>query len=254
MNNEILSKLGLNDNQIIVYTTLLTEGPSKAGTLSKKTPLKRGLVYKTLEELIELELVNIDDPEAKVMKYAPAHPNALKDVSARRLADIESANAQLDHELGSLVSQYNLASGKPGVEFYEGEKGVKKALYETLDSTEVVYTYADIEAIDDNASKINKEYVTERLRKKVTNKLLVVDTPISVAVAQQEKSPYTEFRLIKNEDAPPFNAVMKIYDNKILYATFANNFLTATIINDPAIHKMHKYLFEVLWDKSRSVL
>jgi sugar-specific transcriptional regulator TrmB len=50
MHEPILKQLGLTEDQIAVYEALLKTGQIKASKLTQKTPYKRVLVYKLLQD------------------------------------------------------------------------------------------------------------------------------------------------------------------------------------------------------------
>ncbi|TAN58360.1 hypothetical protein EPN15_01360 [Patescibacteria group bacterium] len=57
MFEQVLTQAGLTENQALIYEILVKNGLMPAGAVCKKTPLKRGLVYKILDELTEIGLV-----------------------------------------------------------------------------------------------------------------------------------------------------------------------------------------------------
>jgi sugar-specific transcriptional regulator TrmB len=128
MEKNILQQLGLTENEALIYETLLQNGKQKASQIQKKTPLKRGLVYKNLENLEKKGLVVREDNNQKVSTFTPIHPNVLKGLAEQQVKQAREAQNLLQNELGSLVSMYNLANNKPGVEFCEGLEGVKKVI------------------------------------------------------------------------------------------------------------------------------
>lgn len=246
-----LVRTGIDYQQAVLYEILLTEGTLKAGALAKKAPFKRGLVYKTLDELIMLNLVEKKEPPNKVATFTAVHPSALSQLIDAQLKEKESAQKTLIQHMGDLASLYNLANGKPGVEFFEGKEGVEKVLNDTLNQTGEIYTYADIEAVDNNIKSINHAYVAKRESLGIPKKALILDTPFARKIMKDYHARVTTTRLISNEDAPPFRSVMEIYNGKIAYITFEKDLLVGMIIQDEAIYKMHKYLFEFMWDRGK---
>src|SRR3989344_695186 len=123
MYEQTLIQAGLTKNQSLIYEILVKTGPVSAGKLAKIAPLKRGLVYKVLEELEEVNLVEQKKPAGTVAVFIPAHPLKLKDLAEQRERQAKDAQRILESVLGGLVSDYNLAVGKPGVQFYEGKEG-----------------------------------------------------------------------------------------------------------------------------------
>ena len=73
---EELKQLGLNDNEIKVYVTMLKIGLSTASTISEKTGLYRPYVYDTLEKLIDKGLVSYVIKDNK-KHFQADHPKKL---------------------------------------------------------------------------------------------------------------------------------------------------------------------------------
>ena len=245
MESNILKKLNLNNNEILVYEELLTSGEQKAVQISKKVPLKRGLLYKTLEDLERKGLIIREDAESKISTFTPIHPNVLKGLAENQLKQAQDAQNSLQSELGSLVSMYNLANNKPGVEFYEGFEGIEKVLNDTLTSKTDVYTYSDIYHTGDKSQKINHDYVKKRINAQIHKKII---TPSSnKKLFSGPKQEFTEVRFLEN-DIVPFKTAMQIYDGKVSYQTLNENNVIAVLIEDENIYSLHKGFFEATWE------
>ena len=83
----------------------------------------------------------------------------------------------------------------------------------------------------------------------IYKKLLVPDTAFTRDLYSKEKSLVTEVRAIP-ESIVAFQVTMQIYDGKISYLTLTNDRKLGIIIEDPHIYQMHKYLFEMLYEKA----
>lgn len=223
-------------------------GTQKAGALTKKTPLKRGLVYKALDDLVALGLVTKEERDGSVARFRPEHPSALRRLAEQRKQQALDAQLAIDASLGALISEFNLASGKPGVEFFEGEDGVQKVLEETLHASTEILTLADLEAVNQYASDINRAYQRKRKKSTAQKKMLLLDSED----ARKRKAmsiPHTQVRILKNRKNA-IASVMHIYDNKVAFITFKNNILTTTLIHDEEIYNLQKSFFLHLWEKS----
>ena len=73
----ILIQAGLSEEQALTYQSLLEKGPLKASDLSKWTGIKRGLIYKVLEQLENIGLVYKQDKTGTVAIFSPSHPSSL---------------------------------------------------------------------------------------------------------------------------------------------------------------------------------
>jgi len=147
-----------------------------------------------------------------------------------------------------MVSAYNLINNKPGVKFYEGEKGVWKVLKDTLASKTEILTIVDVEAVDKYLKKINKEYVRQRNKLCVKKRLLVLDSAFAREHFKNINE-MTDVKLLKL-NISPFSTSIQIYNNKIAYITMTKENLFSTIIEDPFIYSMNKALFDAIWDNN----
>jgi len=251
-----ITDTGLSREQATVYEVLLKLGETPASRLAKAipstTPLSRPLVYRVLDELIELDLVAKDDPEGKVATFTPKHPVAITKVIDEQKERIERTKKQFMATSGKLSSLFNLSVGKPGVQFYEGKDGVWEVLMDSLIATEEILSYADIDAVNKFIPDQNAEYSALREEQMVNKRVMIVDSPTGRKFIDSYDHTITKAKLIKNsENKLYFQNVMQIYDNKISYITLTDDYLVGIIITDKNIANTHKYLFESLWDCSK---
>ncbi len=242
--SEQLKQAGLTPHQAAIYETLLKGGAMPARKATLESGVHRTLGYAVLEQLIELGLVKKD--ASPVAKFSASHPNVLQERIENAAKSAERAAIALKGALPDLASAFNLATGKPGIQFFEGAEGQRETLWDSLTSKETIYTYVDVETVDAYVDELNKEYVRERLKRKIPKYILTPETPQSRAMLRGETNQYTEWRLLRG-DAPLLNCAMHIYDGKISYQTFTKDSMTGTIMRDSAMYALHRYLFEQQW-------
>ncbi len=248
---EHLKQAGLTEDQARLYESLVERGPSPASLAARKAGLSRTLAYKILSELEVLGLVSKQEEAGKVTLFTASHPLALKEMAERKEREAKDALSALEGVMGAMTSAYNLAGGKPGVEFYEGEEGIRKVIMDTLKSKSELLSYADIEAVGRYAKPLNDEYVALRKHRNIKKRMLVLETPTSRAFYGNKNPDITDVRFIK-APAEPFGSVMHIYDGKISYLTLSEERLLGVIIHDEHIFRTHKYLFEFAWEHSNT--
>jgi HTH-type transcriptional regulator, sugar sensing transcriptional regulator len=252
MPNSILTQLGPNENQIIVYEYLLSNGAQKASDISKNTPLQRGVVYKTLDELIKLDIVEKNEENSAVSLFTPLHPSTLKGLAESRVRSAQNTQNHLDSEIGSLVSLYNLANNKPGIHFYEGVDGLKKVLEDTLRSKTEIYLFLNKEALEEEKSfnEINEKYKTKRERLGINKKIIRIGEKEEENTEKIGYQKITEIRYFNKKGLSPFKSSIQIYDNKISYQIINQDQILSIIIEDKHIFEMNKAWFEYLWENS----
>ena len=250
-----ITDTGLSREQAIVYEVLLKLGESPASAIAKAIPsgtvLSRPLLYKVLEELIELGLAQKADGKKKVTHFIPKHPATITTIINKQKEKVEQTKKQFLTTSGKLSSLFNLSVGKPGVQFYEGEDGVWEVLMDSLTASEEIFSYADLEAIEKYIPALNAEYSTLREEKNVKKRGLVIDSPLARKFLKSYDGNITHTKLINtNDTSPSFHTIMQIYDNKVSYITLTDEYLIGIIITDQHIADTHKYLFESLWGLS----
>jgi hypothetical protein len=148
-----------------------------------------------------------------------------------------------------MISDFNLLSGKPNVQFFEGLEGIRKVLEDSLTSVETIDAYSDIESIEKYIPEINKDYVEKRRKFNIKKRGLILDTQKARELLQGYNPDITENRFIKCSLTPSTTqTIMQIYDNKVSYITLGENFYIGMIIESPNIYQLQKYLFQTMWE------
>lgn len=248
----ILIQAGLSEEQALVYQALLDKGPQKASDLSKWTGIKRGLIYKVLEQLENMSLISEKGGPGTVAIFSPSHPSLLLSNIERKEKEIALSREMLISSLGSLSSKFNLITGKPNVQFFEGKDGVERVLNDTLSSKDEILTYVDMEIVEKYFKDINDKYVEKRSKLEIKKRLLVVENSFTNELFKKwnKENPdffsVTELKMVKT----PLNEIegtVQIYGNKIGLITISNENLISIIIEDERINKLFKSMFEALY-------
>lgn len=240
-----LTQAGLTGDQAKIYEILLLKGPIQASTVKRQTDISRPLVYKILDDLKNLGLVEERKETGKPARFQANHPLKLRDLVDGKRKAAEAASAALDGVLGQITSDFNLTSGKPGVRFYEGLEGIKAVVNDALTSKTEIYSYIDIEAVERLIPEISRDFARARQKLGIKKKNIGIDTPENRKEIENYYPDITEERLIP-WPTEKFGVVMQIYDNKVSYITLEGK-MVGVILADPHIYQMHKSLFETTW-------
>jgi HTH-type transcriptional regulator, sugar sensing transcriptional regulator len=250
MYQDLLIQNGLNKNEAVIYEYLLKNGDSPAGLIIKKTPLKRGVVYNALASLTKKDLI-AERKRNKIAIFSPAHPDKLAELAESREIEIAGAKRALKSSLPTLVSDFNLISNRPGVRYFEGLDGVKKVLDDTLTAKEVIYSYADVEAVVKYIEDINRSYVKKRDRLKIKKRVITIDSPFLRKYLKNYYKQVTDIRFI-DHSLYPFSSVVQIYDGRVAYISLSKKNHSAIIVSDKNIYRTEKSIFDFVWQHSKS--
>ncbi len=261
MYKDLFLQAGLSSNEALVYEYLLKNGQVAAFDITKNTPLNKGVVYLALGELVKKGLVlekmlkpknpNVRNKK-RISYFTPEHPNKLKDYLDNQEFNLQKAKKNLEANFDGIVSSFNLISGKPGVSYHEGMKGVEKVTMDSLDTKEEIYTYVDAEAVMNNIPDINNAYIKKRNELGITKKMILPDSAFTKKFLQDYHREVTDIKLIDHKKFP-FTSLMQIYSGKVSYVNFTAHHKIGIIIEDQAIYQMHRNLFEFTWKFAKSL-
>jgi len=246
-----LVQIGLTDKEARVYEALLTIPEASIGQLAMRTVgVTRPNLYPLLRSLSKKGLV-IEAVKGKIKIFRAEPPQKLAEFIEKRKQEYKEAQMSYQLVLPQLTSDFNLASGKPNVQFFEGRTGTEKVIFDSLTSKTEVLQYVDHDAVNIHLAELNKRYVAERKRKGVKKKILMWDSPSArVTAAKQNDSRLTEIRIISGT---PHAAVMMIYDNKISYQNISKDSFIGVILEDQGIAAMHRDIFKFSWEKAERI-
>jgi len=243
----ILIQAGLSEEQALVYGSLLEKGPQKASNLSSWTGIKRGLTYKVLEQLEIMGLVEKKGGDGTVATFYPQHPSLLMHTLEGREKELVLAKEMLTFSLGTLSSKYNLITGKPSVQFFEGLLGMQK-LYD-----DILVVKEDILLIQSNKDRSRpeiEEIVSSHIKKQVSAKIHVKAITPFVPDTKEYIEKYDEQNLVTRRvvSIEKYNpeAQIMIYGNKVGFTSFGE-ILVTTIIDNKEIASTMRATFEGLW-------
>ncbi len=251
MYDEILKSAGLSPEQSKIYSSLLKLGQTTARKVVLDTGIKRGLVYKALDQLISLGLADKEDAPGKITSFKPNHPTVIVRIIEEKRKNIETVSDSIKSIVGQMTSSYNLLTGKPNVQFFEGERGMKEVLDDSLYAKSEVLAFADLETIEKVIPEINRKHVSDRKKFSIKKRALVLDTPFNRREISQYDHEVTTVKFLDVENAKPYKSLMNIYDNKVSYLTLDKDKMIGVIIEDEHIAEMQRYIFEFAWKNAK---
>lgn len=237
---DVLRDVGLNGSEAKIYEYLLNNGAKRASVIAKQLELSRVITYRFLDNLVRLAVVEKIEREGSVAMFMAQHPGQLSTLLERKKQQLTKAELELQHTLGAMASAYNLAGGKPNVQFFEGVKGIKKVAFDSLTAEEVV-TIVDAERFRTKYPTLNVEFTKQRqLTKQKKRVLFNKGTPVIT-----KNDPWVEHRAAHLRiDAA---SLVNIYDDSVSFITLDDDRDIGIIIQDQGIATFMKSVFENLW-------
>lgn len=253
-----LTKLGLTNEESLIFMTLMSKGQITILTLSRLTGINRTKIYRLVELLINKGLTNeIIDENKRYLKSVDLNKLELlvkqEEEKVKYLRDIFP-------QLGSFMPEISsLSHPTTKVVFYRGIEGVRQQGWNTLQAKgEIVgFTYRVYAEIV--GQKFADLWAEEMTIRKLYFREILSDEYFKSNSSQSKfkgitkhKSPFFKTRYIPSKILK-INHQMDIYNNVVsIYNWYEGEVFGIEIYNEK-VATMQKQLFEIVWKVSKTL-
>ena len=258
--DEKLELMGFTKNESRIYLELLQIGPQAVSVVAKRLKFNRTTTYSILKSL-QLKGIVASFKNGKVSFFVANDPNSLIGYMDQKCKTFDYYRTEL---LGLIPKIRDLAKDydfkKPVVSYFDGLEGVKYVMYDALKKKEDCYAFTCLHKWFDYGHKdFLLEYKKVRISdKKVNLKLVTPDTKEIRAYFKDnynaEEKKYTDvIYLPGGENMDMLANEMNIYDHRVAIMHLEPGDEYAVIIESKEIATMQKSIFEVVWNRLKSV-
>lgn len=240
-----LEELDLSPGERAAYETLLANGPLAPPHLAKTAGLTRVNGYAALRGLARLGLAKEKEINKKLVYY-PEPPTKLRELARQKAEKARADMLSVESLIPSLMNQYSLVSGQPGISHYEGLEGIKQVYQDTLkpphpEEILVLRSVYDYQLIDDYILK----YIERRAKLGIKSRLIghhfVGHLDDKKLLRQRRYYPRKDFSL---------PAEISIYGDKVAIVSLRKD-RVATVIQSKDVAQTFRVLYEVLWANAK---
>lgn len=249
-----LNLLGLTDKQAEIYLLLLKSGLSSPLELSRQTTINRTTIYRILEELQKLNLIE-DVLDSRGTKIKAVKPENLSLLLTQKEAELNQLKTCLPDLISELSTIKNQPSASTQVVYFRGVNGLKQLLWNILKAKgeSIGYGYANW-----NAS-VGQEFAEKLRAERVKRK--IYDREIQNTDQAGTMSSWTKIKdydqVYQARYLPRKIIDIKhdtyIYNDVFAFFHFYQGELFGIEIHNEEIAKTQKQIFEVLWKMAKNV-
>jgi len=242
---EVLRGIGLDDNQALIYLTILELGPSSIWDVAKKTGIKRPTCYVILDELTFRGFASKAHDGRRTI-YSVITPKQMLFRLEKRYEKFRNVSSQLE----GIASK---SPQKPIISLYEGISGVKQAydltLLEQKGSEILIYGTAKV-------ADLMPEYISDYLRERtglgIKVRALVADIEENRSVISRDTKELRETRFLEQKYFDPHLEV-NIFGDTLIYIAHSEKEPFATVIKNSTIANHEKQRFEIEWNIAKKI-
>jgi sugar-specific transcriptional regulator TrmB len=243
--SEALHALGLDDEEVKTYVTLLAFGPSSIRKIAAESGINRGSVYEAIKRLVSLGLVRYFIKN-KRRRYFAEQPDRITALVEERQKELSAAAEQIQELIPQLKSLSPRRIGEPIVRFYEDDEGVVAILRDVLATVSRLerkeyYVYS---------SRPLRKYLYNRFPN-FTRRRLKEGLFVKVIAIGEGGDPiqFAERKWLKEPENERLSSYVIIYGNKVaLISVSPDDTPYGVVIEEPGVAATQKYLFQKLWE------
>ena len=249
MIRKVLKNLGLSENEIKVYLTVLSLGQLAISSISKKTWLKRTTNYSIVEKLAKEWILTYYEKQ-KVKYYSALDPELLLEKYEQKINNAQASIRDLKSLLPTLIDLKNSYSNKAKIWYYEGEEGIKSMLNMIVhDKPTEVRSFLSVEEFSGDLIKyLKNDYFPGRLpylsakNKTITLKNAKHDDYISNDLHVDK----WEIKQL-NQDEINLHVNFMLYDNKVWIYSNSDGEMSWILIESDEVYKTFIGIFDYIW-------
>jgi|SRR3989344_178146 len=241
MDKDILLNLGLTDNELKVYISILQLGTCSGTDIRKDTKISNSQVYFVLDNLISKGLI-IYEKRASGKMYIALDPSVIKTI-------LENRNKQIEESIPFLKSIQNKNISSTETAIFEGINGFRNALInlaQECPKNETIYiigfsnqTYKN-KQLADILIDVNK--ISKQKRHKFK---MILDNPKNSFFEEREEEKMSEIKFMRKGFVSP--ASIDIFQDYVYILLWDEN-PYAIRIRNKNISDGFKVYFDFLWN------
>lgn len=236
-----LKDFGLTDKEIKVYLALLNLGTALVQDIAKKAGTYRTYTYEVLKSLKEKGIVSYVIRSGK-QYFEVAQPEKLINILKEKENKIKSI-------LPNLKDIYKSSPEKPNVEIYEGKQGLKTILDDMIRTKKEILVYGTTKRQLELLSFYFPNFIKRRVKSRIKTKVITERSKEALKISKAGKKELRTMRFLpKKIDLP---TATNIYGNKVAILSLEKDII-GIIIENEAIAKTQRQVFELLWSISKS--
>ena len=240
----IFKNFGLNDKEISLYLSVLSNPNTSARDIEKNTGIGRTHIYDISQKLIEKGfLTQIEKNKKRVFNAVP--PREL-------LENQKALISRFEGIVDELSELQNTSQERPKIVYYSG-KSELDALHNNFISSKIAseaIAFSDDSFYLKNEGQHQKKEIDKRLKQNVYFRALAgMSTPV-LASQKKDKQENRETRILPKDIFDP-KVQLGMHGNKTVVVNHGKNY--GFVVEDADLAKTIKQIFDIVWNSGRII-
>lgn len=237
---------GINEIETEIYLYLAKNGASDVAGITKHLGLSRTTIHEALASLLVRDYLSYEKKGRQAF-YSITDPEKLMSLLEEKKRQDKQLESEFREGISYLSGLARLQTDKPGIRFFEGEEGMKEALYDSLSAQGEIISFINSETVEAFGKDIDAQYVQERIKRNIQKRIILVDNSLGRAYAKNIDPQFTHIKFVSAEQYS-FEGASEIYNDTVTHLMVSGGHITGILIRHPEIAREQRMLFEFLWN------
>jgi predicted transcriptional regulator len=238
-----LHKIGLSELATNVYLEILGDNTNNVSTLAKILRTHRPTIYKAIDELAELDLINkktlVIEPPSRIVAII-RH----QEIENKRIGD------DLSEILPQFLNQYYATNKTSSVKIYEGRNNFVKMINECMEelepNSEILWFCEGLELYEViDPYYFNIELGSRRKKKNIRARILASFDNNKVTAKENKNEELDRLVKVLPKECSSLGTI-GIFGNRIV--NFNTVLPRVTVMDDAVMAKVYRGLFDLIWN------
>lgn len=251
-----LKKIGLSEKQTAVYLKLVSYGEMRINEITNQTGISRSTVYKSLNGLLNHNLVECILYENHTT-YKSLPLSNLRHYLTDEIIKLKQLDENIKHAEQSITAlSNNKARGKVHIKYFSGQSGARQLFWNSLKAGSVVYVYSSFSRSAYVGKKFYESFVEESKKNKVKEQVITNPAKEVLAMIKRDddsslaRTNTDDIRTISKQKYEIYGETF-IYDDTYSQVYFGDDEITGFEITSKGYAESQKSLFKTLWELSK---
>lgn len=243
-----LKELGLNEQEIGLYSVSLALGTVSISELAKHLKISRPNIYKVIESLETHGLTQFKQQNKYLRKFSVESPIIVLEKLREKRERMQQLDNGLVSSLPDLLTIFHQSESNTKIKVIQGKEQYLKAFNEILEqeNKEIQYFGSAEDFVGFVSATAEANWIKKRVKKGIVIKSLLLPGKVAQAFAMDDEKEMRETKILKG--AWPFVTSFQIFSNKVII--WQPKAPLAVLVEDKFIVEMLKSIFYKLWEIS----
>lgn len=244
MINKLLLSLWFNENEVVVYSEILSIWSCAASTISSRTKINKSTV-RYICQWLEKKGLLFSIKKDWTYIYTAESPSRLHNLLEKEKLILKEKEKNIEKSIKYFESIKNNKAILPKVSFFEWKEWLEKLYNQILDFNKPIDSFEDKWEMVSLIPACVDNFVLERKKRKIYNRVICPsNNPINIESKEELRS----VKMLQDKDFP-FTGDIKICWDHVSIMSFKENSAVAVSIKDEDIADNFRVLFNYFWNK-----